>query len=357
MGANSKIEWCHHTFNPWIGCTKVSPGCAHCYAEKSTRARVLRSEGHETWGKGAVRSLTSASYWKQPLKWDRDAGGTIGVCPVCKYTFECDADEERRDNRIPCKRAGCQGLLIQHRSRVFCASLADVFEDWSGPLVNSDGAELFRCPCGSWRRYFGSCPSCGRIPHGGRLSVEYGRRRLFSLIDDTPYLDWIIVTNRPENIRQMWQPIAGRCEIRSAGGELENCQGHYRANVWLLTSVEDQEQADKRIPELLKCRDLSPVLGLSMEPLLGPVDLMEIEETTPEGKRWWSAMETGTPEGATLDWVIVGGEPGANARPMHPDWARSLRDQCAEAGVPYFFKQWGEWLPTADLPVSAASDR
>jgi protein gp37 len=99
-------------------------------------------------------------------------------------------------------------------------------------------------------------------------------------------------------------------------------------NVWLGTSAEDQQRADERIPLLLQTP--AAVRFVSLEPLLGPIDLMSIE--APETRN-------------VLDWVICGGESGPHARPMHPDWARSLRDQCAAAGVPFFFKQWGEWRP------------
>lgn len=127
-------------------------------------------------------------------------------------------------------------------------------------------------------------------------------------------------------------------------------------NIWFGTSVENQEQADKRIPELLTIP--AAVRFLSMEPLLGPVDLWEWigrfdwRPTYDYWRAWLKmhGMDTdGKPvliEKGGIDWVIVGGESGPNARPMHPDWARGIRDQCQEAGVPFFFKQWGEWIPT-----------
>lgn len=115
-------------------------------------------------------------------------------------------------------------------------------------------------------------------------------------------------------------------------------------NVWIGTTVENQETADERIPLLLQTP--AAVRWLSMEPLLGPVDLKHGEWIPPQGGgskvNLFRPWETPLP---SLDWVVVGGELGSNARPMHPDWARSLRDQCAEAGVPFLFKQWGEWAP------------
>jgi protein gp37 len=116
-------------------------------------------------------------------------------------------------------------------------------------------------------------------------------------------------------------------------------------NVWLGTSVENQEQADKRIPHLLKCP--AAVRFLSVEPLLGPIDL-KLRSVLLGNRGGWVNVngEIGTLPG--INWVIVGGESGAGARPMHPDWARAIRDQCAAADVPFFFKQWGEYLPQRD---------
>lgn len=226
MGENSKIEWCDHTFNPWEGCTKVSEGCKNCYAEALTKRF-----GRTQWGPTALRRRTSDSNWRKPLAWNRKA-----------------------------EQEGC-------RYRVFCASLADVFE-WNP-------------------------------------QVEEWRFDLFIMIDQTPYLDWLLLTKRPEHIMYVL-----RSEFNSAS---------FPSNVWLGTSVENQAAADKRVPELLNAP--ATVRFLSCEPLLGPVDLSQ-----------WLHR---------ISWVIVGGESGTQARPMDPDWARSLRDQCQAAGVPFLFKQWG----------------
>ena len=226
------------------------------------------------------------------------------------------------------------------RYRVFCASLADVFEDWQGCIVDHKGNELFD-------------------PTEVRSLRMYDLRyELFNLIDATPHLDWILVTKRPENIERMWPPAITNLSVLAESEHGED----YRENVWLLTSVENQEQADKRISELMKCRDYVPVLGLSCEPLLEPIDLLSCSYY-PLGAYRISktAVIRCMPQGETLpnpnagkvvnfrrpsiDWVIVGGESGPKARPMHPYWARSLRDQCKEAGIPFFFKQWGEWKP------------
>ncbi len=274
MAENSKIEWTHHTFNPWIGCTKVHEGCKHCYAE----ADFDKRKGFARWGDHGTRVLTSVANWKKPKAWNKAA-----------------------------EAAG-------ERHRVFCASLADVFEDWDGPIQNG----------GCWR------------------DLHDARTALFHLIEVTPHLDWLLLTKRPENIRRMWPRVGQHDEWMEEGGDI----GQYVRfqNVWLGTSISEQEHADKQIPELEKCRDLVPVLFLSCEPLLGLIDL---------------DFACNRREMSCIDWVIAGGESGLNARPMHPLYPRSLRDQCQAAGVPFLFKQWGEFAPSPDgglpdnLPDSA----
>ena len=232
MAANTKIEWAHDTFNPWTGCAKVSPACQHCYAEGFARFPHIG-----TWGASGARMRTSDANWKKPLMWDRQA-----------------------------KAAGT-------RRRVFCASLADVFED--------------------------------------RADLDPMRADLWRLIEQTPNLDWLLLTKRP-GVMARWAAEHGCPE-----------------NAWAGTTVEDQRRADERIPALLQVP--ARVRFLSMEPLLGPVDL--------------SGYTMGGVPAVPLHWVIAGGESGPNARPMHPEWVRSLRDQCIQADVPFHFKQWGEWAP------------
>lgn len=269
MAENSKIEWTDHTFNPWIGCTKVSDGCKNCYAEALMDKRYGRVE----WGPTGQRVRTSAANWKKPLAWNRKA-----------------------------EKAGKRALVL-------CASLADVFED------KPDQPEL-----------------------------EEWRFDLLRLIVATPYLDWLLLTKRIEKVRGMvpWFKAPGTF------GELPYAGGGFPENVWIGTSVENQEQANKRIPELLKIP--AAVRFLSMEPLLGPVDLNNsipgLSRSALQG-----ANDNGThaftdyPDAPKVSWVIVGGESGSQARPMHPDWVRSLRDQCVGADTPFFFKQWGQFVP------------
>lgn len=294
MAANSKIEWTDHTFNPWIGCTKVAAGCANCYAEQ-----FAKRYGKAEWGMNGTRVKTSESYWRQPLKWNREAA-----------------------------KAG-------KRARVFCASLADVFENWSNIVRGSKGGYLHHAD--SWGIQHGSkFVEHDTIAIGqSRVTLADLRRDLFALIDATPNLDWLLLTKRPENIRRMW-PARDR-HYDGPGWNSSTANPNYRPNVWLGTSISNQEDADRNIPELLKCRDLSPVSFLSCEPLVGPVNLRRVYVGSQQ------QMNINADE--KIDWVIAGGESGRGARPMHPDWARGLRDQCAAAGVPFYFKQWGEWGP------------
>lgn len=284
MAENTKIEWATHTQNFWIGCTKCSAGCAHCYAEEMMDKRY----GRVAWGKGQERALTSDANWLKPLAWNR-AAKEAGAC-INPYL---------RDERNP---PGSAAL----RPRVFASSLSDVFDE--------------------------------------EVSDEW-RDRMFAVIHATPYLDWLLLTKRPHKARDYMTKAREQfiIEARNAmqGTKLDPI---YRAsvalgishfpnwhNIWAGTSVENQDAADKRIPELLKVP--AKVHFLSCEPMLGPVDLS-----------YWMDYDDADPFRRTPTWVIVGGESGKDARPMHPQWARDLRDQCQKAGVPFFFKQDGSVL-------------
>lgn len=245
MGENSKIEWTTHTHNPWIGCARVSSACEHCYAE--AMATHYRWAKWGTANAGGTRHVTGAASRREPLKWNREAHRTAT------------------------------------RARVFCASLADLFED------------------------FGGLTDAG-------TTLDQERERLFQLIEQTEHLDWLLLSKRPENIASMI-PAAWRLTMPP--------------NVWLGTTVEDQRRADERIPHLLRHR--SVVRFLSVEPQLGPIDLGRYLDG--------------------IDWVICGGESGAGSRPTQVAWARSIRDQCASAGVSFFFKQWGHHVQVASTEV------
>jgi protein gp37 len=229
MGDTTKIQWTDHTFNPWIGCAKIDPACKNCYAAVDTFARVSRGKGVELWGVNAERHRTSADNWKKPATWNRAA-----------------------------TKAGV-------RSRVFCASLADVFED--------------------------------------RADLDPWRRDLWAIIRATPSLDWQLLTKRPENI--------ARC--------LPADWGDGYPNVWLGTTAGDQAGADKRLPVLAQVPAV--VRFVSYEPALESVE--------------WAAHFAAR----KFHWLIVGAESGPIHRPMDEAWVRVARDQCAAAGVEFFYKQ------------------
>lgn len=293
MAENSNIEWTNHTVNLWWGCEKISPGCANCYASDTAR-RV----GDDIWGKHKPRRHIKSAI-SEIQKLNRKA----------RYAGRVD--------------------------RVFMQSMSDLFEDDYGqPIIDQKGNRLhwqYRLHVESIIPESMASNRTGCPP----ITLTDLRELAFRTIDQCTNLHFLLLTKRPENIRRFWPQVG----LPDAGvpGTLGR---HIRFdNIWIGTSVENQEQADIRVPELLKCRDLSPVLFLSCEPLLGPVFLsdLEREEEDGEGFDWLS--------GDDINWVIAGGESGPKARPMHPDWARSLRDQCDAAGVPFFFKQWGEWWP------------
>ncbi|NKC33469.1 phage Gp37/Gp68 family protein [Falsiroseomonas selenitidurans] len=275
MGENSAIEWCDHTFNPWIGCTKVSHGCDHCYAEALATNRL-----GVAWGPQAERRRTAASTWHQPAAWNRRA-----------------------------EREG-------KRARVFCASLADVFDNQAPAEWLADLLDLIRL---------------------------------------TPHLDWLLLTKRPQMILARLRAALERLAQGTGRDDLVAwlaawISGHPPATVWLGTTVENQAEADRRIPHLLAVPAAKRFL--SCEPLLGPVSLHPMDQPGGwEELRPLYRIAPGDFDGdgdpiaprGRIDWVISGGESGPAARPSHPDWHRSLRDQCAEAKVPFFFKQWGEW--------------
>lgn len=277
MGTITGITWTQHTFNPHIGCLKISPECKNCYAAVDAPARIARSKGVELWGppESSTRQITSDANWKLPMRW-----------------------------------AGAARKRME-RERVFCASQADVFEDFPG--------------------------------------LDAMRARLWQLIEATrDYLDWQLLTKRPGNIKRMvpqkWleEPPRG---------------------VWYGTTVGTQESADKRMSELLEVP--AQVRFLSCEPLLEPITF-DIDRMTPRFSH--CPDDTGTDQedsgcagclgnplayanggdhcGAQwsgIHWVIVGGESGPQARPFDLTWARSIIAQCRTASVPVFVKQLGAY--------------
>jgi protein gp37 len=238
MAETTAIAWTDATFNPWWGCQKISPGCDHCYAERDAQRF---SPERTLWGAGSERRSFGDKHWNAPRRWN---------------------DKARREGT---------------RLRVFCASMADVFDK--------------DAPAGA-------------------------RDRLWALIRETPYLDWLVLTKRIGNVKSMLPPDWG--------------SGY--ANVWLGISVVNQEEADRDIPKLEALP--AAIRFLSCEPLLGPVRLIRIGRGFP-----------------LVDWVIVGGESGPQARPMQVRWALDLADECAAASVAFFFKQGSQnnWTAFKDF--------
>lgn len=271
---NSNIEWTDATVNFWWGCTKVGPGCDHCYAE--------------TWAK-----RTGGSLWGQGVPRRKIKGAAALIHRLDNSYSDWAADRE-----CIVGNAKAFGLPVPNMGsirRVFIQSMSDLFD--------------LEVPLEWFSEAWGLIETCNRI-------------------------DIQVVTKRISAV-----------EKRLAAAGVTSWPSH----VGLMVTVVNQEEADRDVPRLLalKAKLNIPWVGLSIEPMLGPISL-----------RWahWDDWTDGKGEqretvdhldGARrLDWVIVGGESGPQARPMHPQWAREIRDQCAEAGVPFFFKQWGRWSPT-----------
>jgi protein gp37 len=268
MSDETKIQWATHTFNPWEGCTKVSPGCANCYAE----ARNKRFSGGANWGKGKPRRRTTKATWSKPVKWNRDSG-------------------------------------LWHttpRPRIF-PSLCD----WLDDEVPID-----------WLADF------------------------LKLIHDTPNLDWLLLTKRPEN----WQDriaqamvnldknwIEGREERGPVGVWLgkwleaafphRGMDGTAPSNVWIGFSAENDQYFRERYEHAKKIP--TPVLFCSMEPLLGPIDVS------------WILEDNECANSHYLDWAIIGGESGRGARFCNVEWIRGITRQCKGMDIPVFVKQLG----------------
>lgn len=295
MGAETKIEWASSTVNVWEGCAKVSPACKHCYAETNSPVRAMEMRIGEALG------VEPSADGKRRLKmW-----GPNGF----RYETSNWEAQLRAMNR--------KAQRIGKRPRVFINSLSDTFEDWSGPVYRLDDGK----------------------PVVVAHSLDSVRARFFRVAEECTELDILLLTKRPKSVWRM-VPQHWAC-------------GEWPSHIWFGTTVEDQEHANKRIPELLKVP--AKVRFLSVEPLLGPVDLGRVMA------KGGNSMVRRGPDETCVDWVIVGGESGTNARPMHPDWVRKVRDQCVAAGVPFFFKQWGEWVegypPEQGLDIEGYRDK
>jgi protein gp37 len=268
VAEHTGIEWTDATWNPLVGCTKVSPGCDHCYAETLVNRFAGTSKAFPN--RFDVVTIRDERMLAQPLRWRRPR-------------------------------------------RIFVNSLSDLFHaDVPDDFIARVFAVMALAPQHTFQL----------------LTKRHARMR--SLL-------------KSEGFEPLVRDIAWNMKYAGERSDPRMNDQNYRTwplpNVWLGVSVEDQHWADIRIPALLDTP--AAVRWISAEPLLGPVRLDgEVEETLA------FADEGGAlPMIAGLDWVVVGGESGRGARPMHPDWLRDLRDECYVAKVPFLFKQWGHWAP------------
>ena len=266
-------------------------------AENTTIATYTWSPWLNIVGK---RRRTSGACWRKPLTWNQQASGRCqSRCDGSQCTMRLGHSGNHHALKPPGERGWGKDEPVSTRPRV-SPSKCDVFEDWTGPIVD----------------YYGDVICETLLPGVGShnsdpITMSDLRRDMFSLFDQCLNLNLLLATTRPENIRRFWP-----CMGDGSG----HCPGDYRSNVWLIYSASDQESLDVGADHLLECRDLMPVLGLSLEPPLGPVDL----------KPKWLKL---------LNWLIVGAESGPKRRPMEIKWLRDIVDQCKAAGVACFVKQ------------------
>ena len=301
MGTNTKISWCDATWNPVRGCTRVSSGCQNCYAERV----AARFSGPGQPYEGLAKMTPSGPRWTGELR------------------MVADHLEDP--------------LRWQKPRRVFVNSMSDLFhksipDEWIDKIFAAMALSqrhvfqvLTKRP-ERMREYLADNEAC-LLGTGVPESVDSAME---------PLLD-AHLGKFPKEFQEKWyweRPQYGefgRVELRGYYGSHEKIFDWPLPNVHLGTSCEDQATADERILHLLRCP--AAVRWLSLEPLLGPID---IERFLYEDPRMGAVM---TGAGGKIDWVVVGAESGPSARPMDLDWVRSLRDQCVSAGVPFFFKQ------------------
>jgi protein gp37 len=327
MGDHSKIEWTDATWNPTAGCWPVSPGCLNCYAGReaarlATNPKLFgKYEGTAEWKDGRARWTNVVREWPSaleiPLRWKRPR-------------------------------------------QIFVDSMSDLFhEGFSNEYIAAVFGVMAATP---WHTYQVLTKRAERLPEWFAWHAAEAERDGEAWIPIMRAACERLPTDLAERLQE--EGIARDGTSATEPWPLPN--------VWLGVSVEDQQRADERLPHLL--RTPAAVRWVSAEPLLGPVDFESDSGTigdrgnrvlrqafgyprmlwacpTCDGTRYAETDPVARPcsacggTGVGLRWVVVGGESGPRARPMHPDWARSLRDQCVTAGVPFLFKQWGAWAP------------
>jgi protein gp37 len=280
MGANSNISWTDHTFNPWEGCTKVSPGCLNCYAE--TRNARFGGGVAPNWGAGKPRRRTSVENWKQPVRWNSKARDRF---------YQNFSDQELHGEKSPLPEA--------RRPRVFCSSLADWLDD--------------------------------------EVPIEW-LADLLKLIRDTPYLDWQLLTKRP----QKWDlRLKAARDWHFESGDRNVCDwitawrldAKAPGNIWFGVSAEDQKRFDERAGFLTAIP--AKKTFVSFEPLLEPISILksgQVSHDPPETDVWMPHR---------IDWGIIGGESGHGSRPCCMDWIAMLAAQLQIGEAAVFVKQMG----------------
>ena len=293
MADGSKIEWTDATWNPITGCSVVSPGCTNCYAMRLAGTRMKHHPSRE----GLTEPSKKGPIWNGQVRFNED------------WLH--------------------QPLKWQRRRLIFVCAHGDLFHEnipdaWIDPVF---------------------------------AVMAKARQHTFQ-----------VLTKRADRMRDYVAGVSkalGGVQLNARERSLRTSMLPWTTsqwplpNVWLGVSAEDQTRADERIPDLLNTP--AAVHWVSAEPLLGPIDLTSVNPNIDALKGAQPIVVDGAVEdvtfGHSLDWVVAGGESGPNARPMHPDWARGLRDQCEGAGVPFHFKQWGAWAPGECCPPMARTER
>lgn len=304
MSGDTKIEWATKVWNPFRGCSKVSEGCRNCYAIKMAN-RFSGDGGHY---EGLVKKTNSMLNW-------------TGIVQRAPQVLK-------------------DPLSWKKHQRIFMNSMSDLFhesiEDW---MIDEVFGIVLACHVLENRQSH-TFMSLTKRPERQREYFSASPRELIKRW--TKAMDGVVIMDNPD---MMFSEYVASFSIN---------QIFPLPNYWVGTSVENQEAADKRVPEILQVP--AAIRFLSMEPLLGPVDLTKVnlpEQLQPD----WSIGNDALKFNALSDdedrlyqsenhisWVITGGESGPNARPSNSDWFRSIRDQCTAVGVAFHFKQYGEWI-------------
>jgi protein gp37 len=321
-----KIGWLNipgytpETWNPIVGCSKVSEGCRNCYAER----QAVRNFNCLAAGPTSIRSLGTYEAYEAALSFDKN--------PAEQMTHKFN---ETRWSGFTSVNEGALNKPLR----------------WKKPrsiFVNSMGDLFHESTLDDW------------------ISMVWG------IMAACPQHLFIVLTKRADRMEQWFREENAECIYRLGAGS-----GGLRTlpNVWIGVTAEDQEQADRRIPHLLETP--AAVRFVSCEPMVGPVGFdddwlartcvkcgsMDFHSCKNSGPQCWEASEEyegdtcGCTESTGIDWVICGGESGPGARPMNPDWARGLRDECQAAEVPFFFKQWGDLSHTLNYFYDVDSKR